>query len=73
MTQRPMIQAKWPTEEEIVEQGKLGLKPLVVWVPDTEAEGYEEEAQRQSRALTQSPGARDDMEYVDSIADTFAE
>lgn len=44
---------------------RQGLRPLQIWVPDTSAPGFAEEARRQSRAVAAS---REDREVNDFIA-----
>lgn len=44
---------------------RQGLRPLQIWVPDTSAPGFAEEARRQSRAVA---AAREDQELNDFIA-----
>jgi hypothetical protein len=45
-----------------------GLRPLQIWVPDTSAPDFVEEAHRQSRAVSESPRADDDQGFVDAIS-----
>ena len=49
-----------------------GLRPLQVWVPDTRAPGFAEEARRQSLAVAQSERAEADQAFIDAISDTPA-
>jgi hypothetical protein len=44
-----------------------GLRPVQIWVPDVNAEGFAAEAHRQSRAVAASDAADDDQAFVDSI------
>ena len=46
----------------------LGLRPLQIWVPDTSAPGFVEEAHRQSRAVSASRRADEDQAFVDAIS-----
>jgi hypothetical protein len=46
-----------------------GLRPLQIWVPDVNAEGFAAEAHRQSRAVAVSDAADDDQAFVDSISE----
>jgi len=46
-----------------------GLRPVQIWVPDVTAEGFAEEAHRQSRAVTASDVADDDQAFVDSVSE----
>jgi len=46
-----------------------GLRPLQLWVPDTRAPGFSEEARRQSRAVASSEHAEFDQTFVDAISE----
>ena len=46
-----------------------GLRPVQIWVPDVNAEGFAAEAHRQSRAVAVSDAADDDQAFVDSISE----
>ena len=46
-----------------------GLRPVQIWVPDVTAEGFAEEAHRQSRAVAASDVADDDQAFVDSVSE----
>jgi hypothetical protein len=46
-----------------------GLRPMQIWVPDVNAEGFAAEAHRQSRAVAASETADDDQAFVDSISE----
>jgi hypothetical protein len=45
-----------------------GLRPIQIWVPDTSAPGFAEEMRRQCRLANESPHAKDDQDFVDSIS-----
>jgi hypothetical protein len=48
-----------------------GLRPLQIWVPDTTAPGFAEEAARQARLLAEweaSPEGREEMAFWDALA-----
>jgi hypothetical protein len=45
-----------------------GLRPLQIWVPDTRAPGFVDEARRQSRLANESAQALDDQAFVDAIS-----
>ncbi len=47
----------------------LGLKPVVIWVPDVDAPGFDEEARRQSRLVSEADADDDDLAFIDSHAD----
>jgi hypothetical protein len=46
-----------------------GLRPVQIWVPDVNAEGFAEEAHRQSRAVAASDAADNDQAFVDSASE----
>ncbi len=46
-----------------------GLRPVQIWVPDVAAEGFAEEAHRQSRAVAASEAAADDQAFVDAVSE----
>jgi hypothetical protein len=46
-----------------------GLRPVQIWVPDVRAPGFAVEAQRQARAVSESPMAAEDQNFVDSVSD----
>jgi hypothetical protein len=46
-----------------------GLRPVQIWVPDVNAEGFAAEAHRQSRAVAVSDAADNDQAFVDSISE----
>jgi len=45
-----------------------GLRPLQIWVPDTRAPQFAEEAHRQSALAAAGANASDDQAFVDSIS-----
>ena len=45
-----------------------GLRPLQIWVPDTRAPEFAEEAHRQSLLAAASSSASDDQAFVDAIS-----
>jgi hypothetical protein len=45
-----------------------GLRPVQIWVPDTRAPGFAEEARRQSAAVATSEHAEEDQAFVDAIS-----
>lgn len=45
-----------------------GLRPLQIWVPDTRAPGFAEEAHRQSALVAASSSAAADQAFVDDIS-----
>jgi hypothetical protein len=46
-----------------------GLRPVQIWIPDVNAEGFAAEAHRQSRAVAASDAADDDQAFVDSVSE----
>jgi transposase len=46
----------------------LGMRPIQIWVPDTRAPGFAEEAARQAR-LVAAATSEDDLEFLDRLAD----
>jgi DNA-binding LacI/PurR family transcriptional regulator len=46
---------------------KQGLKLVQFWLPDTSSPEFKAEAHRQSLAVANTPHARDDQEFIDSI------
>ena len=46
-----------------------GLRPLQVWVTDTRAPGFAEEARRQSEAVAASEHAEADQSFIDAISE----
>ncbi len=45
-----------------------GLRPVQIWVPDSRAPGFAEEARRQSAAVAASESAAEDQAFVDAIS-----
>lgn len=45
-----------------------GLRPLEIWVPDTRAPGFAEEAHRQSALVATSSSATEDQAWIDGIS-----
>jgi hypothetical protein len=52
---------------------RQGLRPIQIWVPDVRARSFKAEAHRQSLTVANSPHARDDQDFIDSVADRGAE
>jgi hypothetical protein len=48
---------------------KQGLRPIQIWVPDVRSPEFAKEAHRQSRAVARSPQEKDDLDFIESIAD----
>jgi hypothetical protein len=50
---------------------RAGMRPVQIWVPDTTAPGFAEEAARQCRLLAAweaSPAGREEMAFWDALA-----
>jgi hypothetical protein len=45
-----------------------GLRPIQFWVPDVESPEFAAEAHRQSLLIANSPHAKEDQDFVDSIS-----
>jgi Protein of unknown function (DUF3018) len=45
-----------------------GLRPVQLWVVDTRAPGFAEEARRQAQAANSSPRAAEDLAFVEAIS-----
>jgi len=48
-----------------------GLRPVQIWLPDTTAPGFADEAARQARLLAEweaSPAGREEMAFWDALA-----
>lgn len=46
-----------------------GLRPVQIWVPDTRAPGFDEEARRQSRLVAEAEALDPDIAFWECIAD----
>jgi Protein of unknown function (DUF3018) len=46
-----------------------GLRPVQIWVPDVRSKHFAAQARRQSRAIARSVQERDDLAFIESIAD----
>lgn len=54
--------------------GKLGLRPVVQVVPDPNAPGYQDEIDRQCRAVSGSTDEQGIMEFIEeALAETLAD
>ena len=47
---------------------KRGLRPIQIWIPDTRAPGFAEEALRQSRLVTAEPDHDEVMDFLERIS-----
>ena len=48
---------------------KRGLRPIQIWVPDTQAPAFKLEARRQSLAVARSKLAEADQAFIAAISD----
>ena len=48
---------------------RQGLRPIQIWVPDVRSPAFAPEAHRQSLAVTDSPHAQEDQDFIDAISD----
>lgn len=55
--------------EHRVRLREQGLRPLQIWVPDTRAPEFAEEAHRQSALAAATPTASDDQAFVDATSE----
>ena len=46
-----------------------GLRPIQIWVPDMRSPAFAREARRQSRAVANSPHAKQDQNFIDAVSD----
>ena len=46
-----------------------GLHPIQIWIPDINSKEFREEARRQSLAVSNSPQAKEDQDFIDSISE----
>ena len=44
-----------------------GLRPIVLWVPDTDAPGFAEEMRRQSLLAAASEGEREIHDWIEAV------
>lgn len=49
-----------------------GLRPIQIWVPDVRSKSFAAQARRQSLAVAHSAQEKDDLAFVESIADWTA-
>jgi len=50
-------------------QRSKGLRLIQIWVPDTRSPEFLAEAHRQSLAVAESPGEKEDQEFVDALVE----
>lgn len=46
-----------------------GLRPIQIWVPDVRSKRFALQARRQSLAIARSAQERDDLAFIESVAD----
>jgi hypothetical protein len=46
-----------------------GLRPKVVWVPDTTATGLDEDLRKDFEAIRNSPGEKEILDWMEKVAD----
>jgi hypothetical protein len=45
-----------------------GLRPIQIWMPDVRSPAFNDEAHRQSLAVANSAGAREDQGFIDAVS-----
>ena len=50
-----------------------GLRPIQIWVPDVRSRAFKAQAHRQSKAVADSPHARDDQDFISAISEIETE
>ncbi|MBA3517171.1 MAG: antitoxin MazE family protein [Rhizobiales bacterium] len=64
--------AKSIEEQLLAENPELrakGLRPILVWVPDTDEPGFEEELRRDFEAIRSSAGETEILDWIEQVAD----
>lgn len=46
-----------------------GLRPIIRWVPDTDAAGFEEELRRDFGAIRNSPEEQEILNWIEQVGD----
>lgn len=46
-----------------------GLRPVQIWVPDTQAPGFAEELRRQCALVRKHPEEQEILDFIESVAD----
>jgi len=46
-----------------------GLRPVQIWVPDTRAKTFAEEARRQSRLVSRRASEQEALDFIEAAAD----
>ena len=60
-----------PESEEYQRLWDQGLRPRVLWLPDTKDPKFVAEARRQARAIANSPAEEEDMDFIESVSVLF--
>jgi hypothetical protein len=47
---------------------RRGLRPIQIWVPDTRAPSFAEEARRQAKLVAAEDGLDDTMDFIERIS-----
>jgi hypothetical protein len=50
------------------EMRRLGMKPVVIWVPDPDSPHFEAEARRQSRLAAEAPDEQEIMDFIEQVS-----
>ena len=62
-----------PASEEYQRKRRKGLRPVVFWVPDTSDPEVRERIRREVQAINNSPHAKEDMDFIESVSVLFDE
>jgi Antitoxin MazE-like len=46
-----------------------GLRPIQIWVPDVRSKSFATQARRQSLAIARSEQEKEDLAFIESVAD----
>lgn len=45
-----------------------GLRPVTIWVPDVRSPQFREELSREAKAIANSPGEQENIDFVESVS-----
>ena len=62
-----------PESEKYQRMRRKGLRPRVIWVPDTSDPEVRERIRREVQAINNSPRAKEDMDFIESTSILFDE
>lgn len=69
----PPVNKRKPTSIKVEEHRRRlraqGLRPIQIWVPDTRAPRFRDEAHRQSAAVAASSLAIEDQAFIDALSE----